>query len=446
MRSVKVAIATLGCRTNAADSIALEQAFIAHDAEIVPAASQADVYIINSCTVTHSADADAGKLARKIRRKAPNARIVVTGCFAQVARDRVRAIDAVDLVVGNDGKHNLARMVMRELPADPPDNGSTSNRRTRGRQWPGRIQPARSHITSLPESRTRPFLKVQDGCDYTCAFCIIPRARGVSRSLALDEVLDTALRYADLGACELVLTGIHLGHWGRDMTPRIPFAELVSALAERLRADGRIRRVRLGSVEPNEVTPELIRNLRDDALLCQHLHIPLQSGDDAVLRRMRRLYTAAEYADTIALARAALPDACIGADVLVGHPGEDDASFERTRAFIEALDLNYLHVFPFSARVGTPSADMSDPVPSSRRTARVRTLTALSRARRHFYFRRFVGRTLTAVSLRAPAGESRAVTGNYVPLRMAGATPSGRVVRARITRAESTFCRADVLA
>ena len=190
------------------------------------------------------------------------------------------------------------------------------------------------HITALPETRTRPFIKVQDGCDYSCAFCIIPKARGVSRSFSIEYVRRQLGNYADLGAREVVLTGIHLGHWGRDLMPRVPFDEMLSRLLDDL--DPRIARVRLGSVEPNEVTPRLVKMLQEHPALCPHLHVPMQSGDDEVLRRMRRLYDTSLYSDVIHQLREALPEGAIGADVMVGHPGETDA-FERTLALIDLL-------------------------------------------------------------------------------------------------------------
>jgi len=429
--------------------MALEQAFIARNATVVGSDERADVYVLNSCTVTHAADADARKLARRFKRKNPDATVVVTGCYAQVSADDLAALPEIDAVVGNDGKHKLADLALGLDARSGPEASEaedSGNKRTRGRRWQERIRPARSHITAMPESRTRPFLKVQDGCDYTCAFCIIPKARGVSRSIPASEVLDHALRYADVGARELVLTGIHLGHWGRDMVPRRPFHDLVAELAAGLRRDGRIARLRLGSVEPNEVTDELIALIRDDPTLCEHLHVPLQSGDDDVLKRMRRLYSSAQYAETIGRLRAALPDAAIGADVLVGHPGEDDAAFARTVAFVEGLDLSYLHVFPFSARRGTPAASMGRQVAPPVKSERVRTLVRFSDARRHFFHRRFEGRRLQAIALDSAGAGTRALTANYIPARIDATLSPGAVVDIVISRSGKGTCEAELAA
>jgi len=457
----RVAIATLGCRVNFADSMQLEEAFRDRNATLVPTDQAADIYVVNSCTVTHAADSDARKLARRFKRHNPAAQVVVTGCYAQVSADALEAIPEIDRVIGNDGKDKLADVVLgnggSQNALQTEANGQACalphrNKRSRNRVWNARVRPAGSHITALPESRTRPFLKVQDGCDYSCSFCIIPRARGVSRSSTVDEVFDTAMRYADLGASELVLTGIHLGHWGRDLTPRVAFSDMVAALADKLTSDGRIRRLRLGSVEPNEVTDDLVALWRDHPLLARHAHIPLQSGDDGVLKRMRRLYTVEQYRDVIARLRTALPDAAIGADVLVGHPGEDDDAYANTRGLIESLDLTYLHVFPFSARRDTPSAAMTDVVDQRDKSARVRELIALSDARLHFFHRRFVGKVVPAIVLDRvgdPAQETagaRALTDNYIPVRVAGdhATlpPNGAMIDVVIDEAGARRCMA----
>lgn len=496
----RVHITTLGCRTNLADSLVLEDELRQRGVAIAGANERADVVIVNSCTVTHGADADARKLARRFRRKHPDAQIVVTGCYAQVAPEELRALPEIDAVVGNDAKPGLIAALIdgpadglidrptgaratataagRTLPrsvapttspeATTPETTALETTalrfarrlrqtaevatpgRRRGRDWQPRLRPARSFVTTMPETRTRPFLKVQDGCDYSCAFCIIPTARGVSRSLSLQDVTRDALAYAALGARELVLTGIHLGHWGRDMTPRRPFAALVEALATALERDGRVRRLRLGSVEPNEVTPALITLLRDHPLLCEHVHIPLQSGDDATLRRMRRLYRAAQWRETVTALREAMPDAAIGADVLVGHPGEDNASFERTLAFLDDTPWSYLHVFPFSARRGTASAQMDGQVAANDKAERVRQLTARSAERRRAFHEARVGRTFEAIVLdaRAPAGTVRALTRNYIPVQLdLGTRPrpdAGTLLAARLIDAGSQRCRAEV--
>lgn len=430
---MRVAVKTLGCRVNQADTIALQDALRARSVQLVAPDERADVYVVNTCTVTHTADADARRVARRMRRRNPDARVIVTGCYAQVDAATLRALPEVDLVVGNDGKSGLADAILAQGAPAIPDQA-----RPRRPTWPARVRPAGAHVTAMPESHTRPFLKVQDGCDYSCAFCIIPRARGVSRSLSVAEVTRQALAYAELGARELVLTGIHLGHWGRDLTPRVPLHALLLELLDALARDGRIARVRLGSVEPNEVTPTLIAMLREHPLLCEHLHVPLQSGDDAVLRRMRRLYTTDAYQRVVADLRAALPDAAIGADVLVGHPGEDRASFERTLAFLDQVDWTYLHVFPFSPRKGTPSATMADQVPATERSARVRTLIRRSDVRRHLFHRAQLGRTREWLTLGTKGSLRRAISRNYVPalLDLETAPHQGAMLRAAATRAE----------
>lgn len=444
MSELRVAFQTLGCRVNQADTIALEDELRSRDVVLVGPRDVADVYVLNTCTVTHAADADARKIARRMKRQNPDGRVVVTGCYAQVSPDALRAVPEVDLILGNDKKHLIADTLTapRQIEAVKTTADSTRkpvSKRRLGREWTPRVRPPRSRITALPETHTRPFLKVQDGCDYTCAFCIIPKARGVSRSLTIDEVTRQATRYAELGAIELVLTGIHLGHWGRDLAPRVPFHVLVTQLADRLLADGRIRRLRLGSVEPNEVTPDLIALLVDHPLFVPHLHVPLQSGDDAVLKRMRRLYSTDDYARVIRDLRDALPDAAIGADVLVGHPGETDESFQRTLRFLDDVDWTYLHVFPFSARAGTPSEAMTDQVGSQAKSERVTALVRRSEVRRHLFHRRFLGQEREWLVMK-PDGEGfHALSRNYIPARITGdgAVATGDLIRASAQVAQS---------
>lgn len=436
---MKVALITLGCRANQADSMALEDGLRSRGVQLVAADGPADTYVINSCTVTLAADADTRKLARRFKNLQPDARVIVTGCYAQVAAEDLAAMAEVDDVIGNDGKPDLVARILGEAVA--PAAPETATGRRTGRDWSPRVHGA-AGIGELPDANTRPFVKVQDGCDYSCAFCIIPRARGVSRSLAPDEVLLQALGYAELGARELVLTGIHLGHWGRDLSPRLTFATALTGLADQLQADGRIRRLRLGSLEPNEVTDELIELVAEHPLLCEHLHLPLQSGDDGVLRRMRRLYRRDDFIDTVSRVRARLPDAALGVDVLVGHPGEDAAAFANTRDLLADLPVNYLHVFPFSPRPGTPAAEMTDPVHPAERTLRAAALNRLSGDLQLAFHQRQIGRTLEVLLLKSRQTDGagwRGLSREFVPVQLS-APPGwdgqrGQLVQATITDA-----------
>ena len=436
---MRVALITLGCRANQADSMALEDGLRSRGAQMVSADEAADVYVINSCTVTLAADADTRKLARRLKKRQPDGRVVVTGCYAQVAATELEAMAEIDDVVGNDGKPTLVARILGQAAPKAPLEPATGRRA--GRSWSARVG-GDDGVQELPDANTRPFLKVQDGCDYSCAFCIIPRARGVSRSLAPDRVQADALRYAELGARELVLTGIHLGHWGRDLSPRRPFAALVEALADRLMADGRIRRLRLGSLEPNEVTDELLDLVADHPLLCEHLHLPLQSGDDEVLRRMRRLYRRDDFVQTVERVRRRLPDAALGVDVLVGHPGEDAAAFAATRDLLRDLPLTYLHVFPFSPRPGTAAAEMSDQVHPAERTLRAAALNRLSAAHQLAFNRRQVGKTVEILLLRSRQADGaswRGLSRRFVQVQLQ-APPGwvgqrGQLVQAQVTEA-----------
>ncbi|HAN30694.1 MAG TPA: tRNA (N(6)-L-threonylcarbamoyladenosine(37)-C(2))-methylthiotransferase MtaB [Myxococcales bacterium] len=419
--STRVAFQTLGCRVNQADTIALEDEVRSRDGQLVHHKDVADIYVVNTCTVTHGADADARKMVRRAKRLNPDAQVVVTGCYAQVAPEALMALPEVDLVVGNEGKQTLIDKLMpRTAPAPEAEaevgaqqRGLRLSPRRMDRLWPSRVRKGKAHITALPETRTRPFIKVQDGCDYSCAFCIIPQARGISRSFSLEYVQRQLSNYAALGAREVVLTGIHLGHWGKDLTPRVAFDEMLSRLLEGL--DPRIARLRLGSVEPNEVTPRLIALLRDHPTLCPHLHVPLQSADNEVLRRMRRLYTVEQYEQVILSLRQALPTGAIGADVMVGHPGETDQHFERGLRVIDGLPWTYLHVFPFSPRRGTASSTMDDQVHPSVKTERMRALIRRSDVRRHLHYRSQVGLERQWLVLQSKQQGYKVLSDNYVP-------------------------------
>jgi len=448
MSAPRVAFVTHGCRVNQADTLALEDALRVRGVTLVTAEEDADVYVLNSCTVTGDANTQAQRVVRKLGRARPHARVIVTGCAAELAPQVFAAMPQVALVAGNARKTHLADEIVAActghartgsaLPIEP------SGRPRSARRWTHDLRPS-AHVTHLPTFRARPFVKVQDGCDYSCAFCVIPLARGASRSIEADRVLAELRGYVALGAQEAVLTGIHLGHWGRDLSPRATLAHLL----ERVATETGLARVRLGSVEPNEITDALLEVMRAHPSVCPHLHLPLQSGDDGVLRRMRRLYTTADYAGAVRRTRAVQPEVAIGADVIVGHPGEDDAAFERTVSLVRALDLAYLHVFPYSPRPGTASALQPDRPPSERVAARVDRLCREADANRLRWARRFEGREVDVLvdlpSQRRP-GTLRGVSRHYVPVEF-DADPSlgGHLARVRIDRAGLPRTRATLL-
>jgi threonylcarbamoyladenosine tRNA methylthiotransferase MtaB len=404
----RVAIATLGCKVNAYDAAAIADRLRAEGCELVAPGLPADVVIVNSCTVTDAADAESRRLARRARRQNTAARVILTGCWAQARPAEAAAVAEVDHVVGVNRLEALVAAVLR--PATVPRVVVGNARRARDVEVTG----ARRFT-----GQTRAFLKVQEGCDLFCTFCIIPVARGRSRSLPPRAVLDEVAALADAGFEEVVLTGVHLGGWGHDLDPPRDLAWLVGAIVEQ----GRIARLRLSSIDPHEVSEPLVRLMAEAPGVCPHLHVPLQAGDDGVLRRMRRRYGAALAAERLAMIRALLPAAAIGTDLIAGFPGEDDAAFERTLALVESSPITYAHVFPYSVRTGTTAAKLDGRVPEPVIAERARRLRAAGERRRAAFARGFDGaraEVLVETTRDPQTGELRGYTRNYLRARLQG--------------------------
>lgn len=390
----RLSVVTVGCKANFADSAAI----LAHAGragfEVVEGGAPADVLVINSCTVTRRADRDCRALARRLRREHPGAVLVMTGCFAETTPEASASVPEVDHWLGIREPSDLPRL-LRSLAGDAP--------------------PPDEELSDFAADRllghSRVFLKVQDGCDAACAYCVVPKARGAGRSLPRREVVERAVRAERDGAREIVLTGIHAGRYGADRGERDGLAGLVEAL---LRATS-VCRFRLGSVEPREITSALVSLLSTQGRLCPHLHVPLQSGSDRVLLRMRRPYTARQYRERLVLLAAEVPGIRLGADVIAGFPGETPDDFTETMRLIRSTPLTYLHVFPYSPRPGTESAGWADDVIAAEKTRRVARLRAADVAMRREYLGRQVGKTLVvAASARDPeTGVMRGTTENY---------------------------------
>lgn len=384
--------------------------------EIIPFDRVADVYIINSCTVTSRTDRDCRRLARGTKRRNPDALVVVTGCYAEVAPERLRQIEAIDIAVGNAGKARIVEIVAGE---DPLASGNE-------------LYGGSGPVVDEFMDHTRAFVKVQEGCAEQCAYCIIPRARGAPRSVPPDVVVQQAETLAAAGHPELVLVGTHLGRYGADLDNDINLAALIRQLAQ----IESVRRLRLSSLDPGEVTDEIIelvaaggRCLQPDpqrpaaGKVCRHLHIALQSGCDRVLARMNRPYAAEFCARLVNKVKSAVPAVSIGADVIVGFPAETEAEFAETRTLIEQLPLSYLHVFTYSPRPGTPAADMPQQIQGQVKKERNHILREISERKRAEFAQAMIGQTLEAVVERfagREGGQLQAISDNYLQVTFDG--------------------------
>jgi len=374
---MRVAVATLGCKVNRYDTAVIEQRIDEKGWTRVGFDDVADAYVVNSCTVTDRADRDARRLARSARRRNPDARVIMTGCYAQVSPDRILELGSVDYVVGLNRIGDLLKAVAGQLDT----RRAVSDLRRAD-------TVATLGISSFP-GRSRAFVKVQEGCDLFCTFCIVPVARGRSRSVEPRLVLDEIELLAARGFREVVLTGVHLGGYGADFDPPRDLAWLLECIAERKPAV----RVRVSSVDPPEVSDRLLDVMSDQALFCPHLHVPLQSADDDVLARMRRRYTAAEASAAVERIRRRLgDDAAIGTDIITGFPEESAGEFDRTRDLLKDLGLSYLHVFPYSPRSSTSAAKRWKVLPDSLVHERAVEMREVDRELRAKFRRRFVGR------------------------------------------------------
>jgi len=385
---MKVYLASVGCKLNQSEIETLACRFVAAGHCVVPAPEGADVCVFNSCVVTHSAARKSRQAVRRLRRRNPAARVVVTGCYAQVAPDDLEA----DVTVSNADKERLVENLLGEGAIAP-------------------VLPFSLSPLSLPYRRTRAFVKIQDGCDNGCTYCITRVARGPQRSRPRADVLAEVQAKVEAGYQEVVLTGVHLGGYGHDrgQPPRDSLWQLVTAILSQTD----VRRLRLSSVEPWDVTPDVFE-LWQDPRLCRHLHLPLQSGSNGVLRRMGRRYTVAEFARLVVAARAAIPDVAITTDLIVGFPGETEACFSESLASVQNIRFARAHVFPYSARPGTPAALLPDHVPSSEKRARAARMRALTTRLARQFRERFIGRTVEVLWESRSNGQWQGLTDNYL--------------------------------
>ena len=430
-----VAFYTLGCKVNFYDTEAIWQLFKKEGYEQVDFEEKADVYLINTCSVTNTGDKKSRQIIRRAIRRNPDAVVAVTGCYAQTAPAEILAIPGVDLVIGTQDRDQLMTHIRNIQRQRQPVNAVRNIMKTR-----------EFEEMDVPDfaDRTRAFLKIQDGCNNFCTFCIIPWARGLSRSRKPENVLRQARQLVEAGYKEIVLTGIHTGGYGEDLENY-----RLSDLLRDLDAIDGLERIRISSIEASQIDDRMLEVLNRSRKMCRHLHIPLQAGDNDILKRMRRKYTTEEYAEKIAYIREAMPEVAITTDVIVGFPGETDEQFENGYRFMEQIGFAEMHVFPYSKRSGTPAARMDGQVPEEVKHERVHRLIDLSERMQAAYAARWVGREVDVIPEREAKGREgqgllSGYSDNYLQVVFDG-DPSliGSLCRVRITASGADECRGE---
>ena len=431
-----MAVSTLGCKVNQCESASFQSCFAEQGFTLTAIDKPADIYVINTCAVTAKAAAQSRQLIRRVQRINPLAKIVVTGCYAQIEPQKIREITKAPVaIVGNANKHKILEAAISDCS---PAGDTTQDQADKYLNGMGGLQ----EICPLPakhfSDRTRAFLKVQDGCNNFCSYCIVPYARGRSRSLAPEKVLEQALLYQEAGHREIVLTGIHLGYFGLDLSPPESLLDLMRKLVA---ATPHVR-YRLSSLEPTEISLELLGLMKNEENLMPHLHIPLQSGADAILKKMNRGYTAEKFIEKVHLCREIMPTAAIGTDILVGFPGETEEYFMDTFQLVSQLPLTYLHVFPYSRRPGTPAAGMTHQVQAKTKEERVAVLRKLDHKKRTAFYGSRIGsiHPVLVETKKAPDGLARGYTDNYIPVHFkAGPDNANRVASVKLERLADRF-------
>ena len=426
----KCYVATFGCRVNQADSE--EYVETLKTKNFVPTNSHidADVVVVNSCTVTHRSDADIRKLVNRVQRENPDAKVVVTGCYAQRDPEALVQLGGAHAVIGNSDRHRLAEVVEKLTHPTATEEGTILIRNSMAEIEPNALPPIQP--VSVVNDRTRPFIKIQDGCDAKCTYCVIPSVRGPARSAPAADVVSSVRRLVEQGYFEVVLAGIHLGTYAHgDDTLHKVVQQVLDEVPE-------LGRLRISCIEPMAFPIELADIARNTARLAPHFHLPLQSGDDAVLKRMSRPYKAQSFQDILDEIRARIPHACLGTDVIVGFPGETDEQFERTYDFVARSGLNYVHVFSYSDRPGIPSTRLRDKVGSKAIKERSRRLNDLSAELWAQYLEQQVGKeldVLTLKQLKKKTTQLEALSDNYCPVYLDDSSYDSNVaLRVKITR------------
>ncbi|QPJ66370.1 MAG: tRNA (N(6)-L-threonylcarbamoyladenosine(37)-C(2))-methylthiotransferase MtaB [Candidatus Nitrohelix vancouverensis] len=387
----RVAFTTLGCRTNQNDTAEMQAILMQEGFSVVDSGEEADIYVVNTCTVTQKSDQNSRLAVKKSLAINDQALVVFTGCYAQLNPEEAAQLNGLDIVLGNANKLEIADAIKTRLEQDSPkDAEAVADIVMTDIHAPREFKAL---PISAIQGRTKAFIKVQTGCDEKCSFCTVVRARGKSISDTRENILNNVRHAIDSGFKEITLTGINLGTWGMDFTPAQTFSSLVKDIID-LPGD---YRVRLSSINPMEIEDELIDLMAQSDRICPHLHIPLQSGDDTILTRMRRNYLTQPFIDVVEKAASAIPELALGADLIVGFPGETDEQFENTRRLVERLPFTYLHVFTYSPREGTEAYDFKNEVPKKVKKERNRILTAIAKQKSLDYQKRFLNRKATVL-------------------------------------------------
>ena len=399
--TTKVAFHTMGCKTNFSDTSTISNEMLSHGYQKVSYKEEADIYVLNTCSVTENADKEARKLIRQARRRNPYAKIAVIGCYAQLQPDQISNIAGVDLVLGASEKFNLLTHL----------NSLNDNNQSKIVRLP--INQNNSFQSSFTNGeRTRSYLKIQDGCNYNCSFCTIPLARGRSRSDTIENTVKIAQNIADSGAKEIVLTGINIGDFGS--TNNENFFQLIKTL-DNLKG---IERFRISSIEPNLLSNDIISFCANSNKFVPHFHIPLQSGSDSILQSMKRRYNTDLYKSRVEHIKKIIPDCCIGVDVIVGYPGEKEDHFEQTYSFIESMDVSYLHVFSYSKRKDTFAASLNDQVTKERKEYRSKALHHLSNKKKKQFYNQYIIKIRPVLVEQSINGKIQGFTDNYIKVNV----------------------------
>ena len=410
MKMKKIAITTLGCKVNQYDSVIMEEALHEKGCKIVDFRNQADIYIINTCTVTQKTDYQSRQLIRRAQRKNPHAKIIVTGCYAQVAPQAIAQIPGVSLILGNAQKQRIADFITNnEGEKSPHVIVSDMNQQICFNDPP-------LHSFS---NHTRAFLKIQDGCEAFCSYCIVPYVRGKYRSLSPEETLKRLHTLDKAGFKEVVLSGIHLGAYGIDQNPPFTLLKLLQIIEQ----EKPVHRIRVSSLEPMDITNELIDFISTSKIICPHLHLPLQSGDDEILKRMNRPYLSNYFKTLAKVLVSKIPNLCLGVDAIVGFPGETDRQFINTYKLLEKLPISYFHVFPYSKREKTLAASFPDQVPSKTISTRSKLLRNLGKTKREQFYSSYLGKKLNVLIEEKRDRQSESLKGrsrNYIPVLLEG--------------------------